>query len=61
MEMQENDHFAVTRLIKCVFDIVVKDVDFISTNAGILKTIDMGLQYATQPFCGQVRPDIKVF
>ena len=56
--MQENDHFTITRLVKCMFDIVVKDVDFISTNAGILKTIDMGLQYATQPFLSQVRPDI---
>ena len=61
MEMQKNDHFAIARLVKCVFDVIIEDVNFVTTNAGVLETIDMSLQYPTQPFLSQIRPNVQIF
>ena len=59
--MQENDHFSIAGLVKCVFDVIVEDVNFVTPNAGVLETIDMSLQYPTQPFLSQIRPNIQIF
>ena len=41
MKMQKDDHFAVARLVECVLNVIVQNVNLVTTNTGILEPIGM--------------------
>ena len=61
MEMQENNHFTITRLVKSMLDIIIQNINLVSTNASILESIDMSFEDSREAFLGNIRPDIKIF
>jgi hypothetical protein len=38
VEVKQNDHFTITWLENSMFDVVVQDVDFVSTNGSETET-----------------------
>ena len=60
MEMQQDNHFSVARLVKCMLDVVVKDVDLVATNTRVLESIDMRFKHTTQPFLSDVGSNVQV-
>ena len=59
--MQENNHFTIAWLVKCMLDVVIKDVNLVSTNTRVLKSIDMRFQNTTQTLLSNIGTNIQVF
>ena len=61
MEMKKNDHFTITGLVKCMFDVVVKNVNFVSSNACVLEPVCVRLEDSAQPLLDNVGTNVQVF
>ena len=59
--MQKDYHFTIAWLVKCMLDVVIKDVNFVSTNTRVLKSIDVRFQNTTQTFLCHIGTNVQIF
>jgi hypothetical protein len=59
--MQQNDHLSIARLEECMLDVVVQNIDFVSTDGRVSEAIGVGLEDSKQSLLHHVRPDVEIF
>ena len=59
--MNEDDHLSIARLEKCVFDVIVENVDFVSSDWSISKAIDVSFENAAETFLDNIRSNVEIF
>ena len=60
MKVQKYNHFTITVLVKCVFDVIVQNFNLVSTNTCIHKSIDMSFQSPRKSFLNNIGTNIQV-
>lgn len=61
MEMKKNDHLSVAGLEEGILDIIVKNINFISSNRRVAESICMRLKSAGHSFSDDIRPNVQIF
>lgn len=60
MEMQKYDHLSVAGLKERIFNIVVQNVDLVSSDGGVTETVCVSFQTTGHSFANNVRPDVQI-
>ena len=60
MELQENDHFSIAGLEKCVLDVVVHDVHLVSPDGGVPEPVHVCLEGARETLLNDVWSDVEI-
>ena len=61
MEMDQNQHLIVARLIEGVFDVGVENIDLVSTHRCITKPVRVRLEHSIDFLIGQVGSNVEIF
>ena len=60
MEMDENDHFIVARLIECMANIGIENIDLIAPHRRVTKSVRMSFQRAVDLLVGETGTNVEV-